>query len=146
MNFEPEDILLLGEEIQFTPPSSPNWNPEPTPRSSFQPGDESERDYEEIHCNGRYVTKWSRLRPSETIADIQMRINNEIQKFITREGEEIFIYRKVLKRLNFEKIKTSKSKEFKVNLPDKYEVKVHVYSDGRVKFHHYRKKPVNKGK
>lgn len=93
--------------------------------------------------NGAKETSLDILLPSSTIQEVKMRINNDVQKFTTLEGEVLFIPKQVLQRLNLEKIQTMK-RDFIVNLPDKFQVRLNIKKDGRVIFHHHHKRGIHK--
>lgn len=84
------------------------------------------------------------LRPTKTLKELQMRIENTHQRFITREGVDIFLERDVLKRIDFEEIRKKKGHEKTLNLPDRYQVRVRLLADGTLKFFHYHKRGVVK--
>lgn len=93
---------------------------------------------EEVFINGARIRNLMSLRPSTTIAEMKMRIDNDVQKFITREGVDIFIPKKVLVRLDLDRLMQIKARKFKINLPDRFEVTLRVYSDGRVMMYNHR--------
>jgi len=97
-------------------------------------------EYEPILVNDRWYTNWNLLKTSNTVAEIQKRMRNDVQKFHTREGETLFIKRDVLQRLDFDKISRTKNRKFVVNLPNKHEVKLFLLADGTVRWTQHKKK------
>lgn len=93
-----------------------------------------------IQVNGNIVKNWFSLKASKTIADVKMRIKNDMQKFTTREGEDIFIPKHIINRINFEKILSTKKKRARINLPERHEVWLHVNKDGELNFYNHKKR------
>lgn len=93
--------------------------------------------------NGAPETSLQLLRPTTTLSELRMRMDNTHQKFITREGIDIYLTQDVLKRINFEAIgKTKKDKT--ITLPGRYQVRLKVKPDGRILFFSYHKRGVVK--
>lgn len=93
---------------------------------------------EEVIINGARMSNLLSLRPSTSISEMKMRMENDVQKFITREGLDIFIPRKVLVRLDLDHLMQIKARKFKINLPDRFEVTLRVYSDGKIMMYNHR--------
>lgn len=93
-----------------------------------------------ILINGSNIANWNSLLPSTTIQEIKMRMSNEIQKFRTREGEDIFIAKETLMKLDFKKILDSKTRKIRINLPERHEVRLHVYKDGKIMMYNHQKR------
>lgn len=91
-----------------------------------------------IFVNGAKLHSLQSLRPSKSIAEIKMRLDNDIQKFITRESVDIYIPKHVMQRLDWDKLMQNKVRKFKINLPNRYEVTLRVYSNGDVMMYNYR--------
>lgn len=89
--------------------------------------------------NGSMRTDLERLLPSTTIEEIKMRIDNEVQRFVTREEESIYIPKRVLQRLDLDSIQRRKQ-PFTVNLPDRFQVILRIKADGKVVFYRHHKR------
>lgn len=102
----------------------------------------------DVLINGRYISNWSLLKTSNNVSVIMDRIENDVQKFMTKEGEIIYIAKHILKRIDFTKLMTAKWKkrDFTVNLPDRFQVKLRVGSDGNVSWRQHKRKPGRKNK
>lgn len=155
MQEEDNDILIIDEPLEFAYPDmlepeleglfSPPRRPPDYRKKTKEDNLPIEMDTDRpATINGASLNNLKRLRPSETVAEIKMRIENDVQKFVTREGEDIFLPRKILKRIDFDRIKKSKSRDFKINLPGGYEVRVRIYKDDRVKFFRYGQRKTKK--
>lgn len=159
--WEDLDIVTILEDIRFSPPqfSTPlqeliRSNIEALNVSNdegFSEANNSQANEASIEgnpipvtINGSMTYSLERLRPSTTIQEVEMRIENDFQRFVTREGEDLFIHRDTLKRVDFKRISNSKRKQFTVNLPDSYQAKVNVNKAGKIVFHHHHRRGIEK--
>lgn len=90
--------------------------------------------------NNHQVTDLSRLRLTTTIQECEMRASNSVQRFRTQDGVDIYIPKEVLDRVNLRDIQATKNKIKTINLPDRYQVQLKIRPNGRLIFHHYKKR------
>ena len=140
-----DDTLIIWEEIRFSPPPEGieklyvNTNEDVF--GIVRTNEELEAAKKEIYINGRHITDRTLLKETRTVTEAMGRIQNDFQKVRTKEGEEVYIPRQVWQKINFRKIQGSKSGEFRVNLPDRFEIRVKVLANGKIIFHHHRRRP-----
>lgn len=99
---------------------------------------------EPVTINGSQISNIQRLRPTTTVQEVEMRRNNSIQKFITREGVELFLPQNVLNKINFREIQSRKNRTKTINLPNRYQAQLRVRADGQLMFYHYHKRGLAK--
>lgn len=133
------------ERLQLSPlhPSTKDLFPNPPVRN---PVEKWIPETQPLNINGGRLSDLATLRPSTSIAEMKMRIDNDIQKFITREEEIIYIPKRVLQRLDLDKLMQIKARSFRINLPERREVTLRVYSNGNIMMYNHKKRTEKKFK
>lgn len=158
-----DDVLHIDEVVELTPPGSP------TPRWTIKskPSAEEEERFRNLRrpkpiprltpqtkptlrqpaiINGRQVSTVEQIKLTTTLQELRQRQQNSYQKFMTREGEIIFLEKAIIDRINFEYIQTKKGREHTINLPQRHLVRLKVKVSGEIVFHHYRRRGCSKFK
>lgn len=159
-NFE-DDVLEIDEPVVFNiidspiresrcnPPVSATSNISQSPFQSTVPRLTSHVDptlTQPAQINGRLVDILQVLKPTRNLWELRMRSNNSHQRFLTKDGDDIYLTRDIIQRINFEEVQTRKRKEKTINLPQRHQARLNVNANGEIKFSHYHQRRREKRK
>lgn len=140
------DCEMTSEFLFPSPPAaspSPTANPGPSTNTPTKRSTAPVLEKPAI-INGRFTYNLAVLKPTTTLQELTERAQNCFQRFVTREGEDLFLPRSVFQRIDFHGVRDRKRKEKTVNLPNRYQVRLQVKADGRIVFHHHHKRGISK--
>lgn len=160
-----DDILYIDEIVSFTPPADvkEKWCIKPKPKALAQEDktnkastsiNKKKKIPEELRItpqtkpqldqpaiiNGRQVSKLEMLKPTTNLQELKSRMDNEYQRFVTRERINIYLERKIINRIRFEEIQKKKGREHTINFPEQFQARLKVKANGEIIFHHYHKR------
>lgn len=136
--------IQIHEDIQLTRPNQQPTSAERGHTSLIITPYTNTRRETPAMINNAPVTDLSKLRPTRTIEEYEMRASNSVQRFTTREGVDIFIPKSILNRIDWRAIQATKKKIKTINLPDRYQAQVKVRADGQIIFRQYHKRGIQR--
>lgn len=156
-----DDVLVLQEEITFTSPkekastsTNTRWQIKPSTKSNSEevpnkpvirrltPHTKPTLQQPAI-INGKLVTNLDLLKVTNTMEELKSRQSNSYQRFLTRDGDTLYLNQTILSRIKFEDIK-KKRRDQTINLPERFQARLRVKPDGTILFHHYHKRGMRK--